>query len=160
MVEDSKRCARCVELGRSCDGTLVASTLSRLSSAHRKLENDEQEAEEALFVLQTQLAAALSRLNRVRRMKRVVKEKRSEAFRRGMKELDDEAAAAPPSPPSDPFLEEVLQAPVESFDWSSAGLDPAALPEGFFSDPGAAGPSGSLGGTSAASAGNSVSAPG
>lgn len=90
MTEDSARCTECIEIGLSCNGTFVASLLSRLAAQQKKLEAEEPDADDALVTLQTQLSIALGRLACLRRMKQVIKEKHSEAFRRGMRELDEE----------------------------------------------------------------------
>lgn len=124
MSEGSSRCSECIRVARSCDGTFVASSLTKLAQQQKKLEDEEQEAEEALFLIQTQLSTALNRLARLRRMKKVVKEKRSEAFRRGMKELD-EVDAAEQWVQDD--LQSLVQVPPDDFDWASVGLDPSLL---------------------------------
>jgi hypothetical protein len=124
MDEKSSRCAECIRVGRSCDGTFVASSLTRLLTQQRKLEAEEADAEEALFTLQTQLSIAVSRLARLRRMKKVIKEKSSEAFRRGMQELDEEDGV----PPSIVDQENFVISDIRSMgvpndpDWSSLGL--------------------------------------
>lgn len=133
MHEDSSRCSECVRVGRSCDGTFVASTLTKLLSQQKKIEAEEAEAEEALFILQTQMSTALNRLARLRRMKKVAKEKSSEAFRRGMQELDSEDRIAPAESiarQEEYCRDELLQATgvaVDDFDWSSVGLDPSVF---------------------------------
>jgi hypothetical protein len=106
----------------------VSSSLSKLASQQKKLEVEESETEKELFVLQTQLNTAFNRLARLRRMKKLVKDKRSEAFRRGMQDLDEEDkvnAAAESRIEGD--LSEMLSAPVDEFDWASLGLDPSLL---------------------------------
>jgi hypothetical protein len=119
----SSRCSECIRAGRSCDGTAVASSLTRLLTQQKKLEVEEVEAEEALFVLQTQLATAVNRLARLRRMKKVLREKSSETFRRGMQELDAEDGVV-----SVDLQEQRVVGDIQSFgvsgdvDWASLGL--------------------------------------
>lgn len=124
MDEKSSRCAECVRVGRSCDGTFVASSLTRLLAQQRKLEAEEADAEEALFLLQTQLSTAVGRLARLRRMKKVVKEKSSEAFRRGMQELDEEDGVSSSIVDQENFVIGDIQSMgvPNNPDWSSLGL--------------------------------------
>lgn len=124
MDERSSRCAECVRAGRSCDGNFVASSLSRLLAQQRKLEAEEEDAEEAFFLLQTQLSTAANRLARLRRMKKVLKEKSSEAFRRGMQELDEEDGVASSVPNPENFIVGDLRSlgVPDVPDWSSYGL--------------------------------------
>ena len=58
-------------------------------SEQKRLEQAEADAEEALFVLQTQLQTAVGHLARLRRQKRFLRERVSELFRRGMQSLDE-----------------------------------------------------------------------
>ncbi|KAH7208363.1 hypothetical protein BKA60DRAFT_577882 [Fusarium oxysporum] len=96
-VEKSSRCLECVRRGRSCDGVRVASTLNRLVDQQEKLEAQEEEAGNKVLVLhkelmelQSSLAEAVSRLQRIRKIKKRVKEQGAELFERGMQELDKE----------------------------------------------------------------------
>ena len=111
MSEGSSRCTECVQRGRSCDGVFMASArespillgssfwsltaplVTRLLREQRKLEKEEAEVEEALFILQTQLSTAVNRLARIRRLKKSIKAKSSETFKRGIQGLDEEDGA-------------------------------------------------------------------
>lgn len=123
IAEDSSRCTECIEIGLSCDGTFVISSLSRLAAQQKKLEAGEADADEALFTLQTQLSTTLSRLACLRRMKQVIKEKSSEAFRRGMRELDEENGISLIA-----YEEQMVVSDIQSLgipndvDWSTFGL--------------------------------------
>jgi hypothetical protein len=97
MAEESSRCSECIRRGRSCDGTLVASSLKRLVAQQQKLEAEEEEAgdefmslQAQLSELQSQLAQAASRLARLRKIRRKAKERSSELLRRGVQGLDEE----------------------------------------------------------------------
>lgn len=94
MSEYSSCCTECIEISLACDGTFVTSSLSRLAAQQKKLEAEEADTDEALLTLQTQLSIVLSRLACLRRMKKVIKEKSSEVFCRGMRELDEEDAVS------------------------------------------------------------------
>ncbi|KAK4095871.1 hypothetical protein N658DRAFT_502222 [Parathielavia hyrcaniae] len=89
MAAGSSRCSECVRRGRSCDGSSVASALTKLMSEQKRVEEEEADAEETLFVLQTQLQTAVGRLARLRRQKRFLKERGSELFRRGVQSLEE-----------------------------------------------------------------------
>ncbi|KAF6513904.1 hypothetical protein HZS61_007229 [Fusarium oxysporum f. sp. conglutinans] len=95
MSADSACCSECIRSKKSCDGTRVASSLMNLMKQEKKLENDEDEASEDLLklheemaALQSRLALAAGRLSRIRKIRNRVKEKRSEATRRGLQEVD------------------------------------------------------------------------
>ncbi|CRK32508.1 hypothetical protein BN1708_019049, partial [Verticillium longisporum] len=62
----------------------MSSSLKRLSKTEKKLEDDEEAAEEALAKLQEDLSHAVNRLRRIRQIKKKVKERSNEAFRRGI----------------------------------------------------------------------------
>ncbi|KAJ0129405.1 Uncharacterized protein HZ326_27503 [Fusarium oxysporum f. sp. albedinis] len=92
---DSSRCDECIWSKKSCDGMQVASSLITLMKQEKKLENDEDEASEDLLrlheemaALQSCLAAAAGRLLRICKIKSRVREKRSEATRRGLQEVE------------------------------------------------------------------------
>lgn len=63
--------------------------------SEKDLESKEEEAEGALLELQTKLSEAVSRLQRIRKIKRKVKERSDEMFARGMQELDEEDGILP-----------------------------------------------------------------
>lgn len=74
---------------------LLTATVMNLMKQEKKLENDEDEASEDLLklheemaALQSRLALAAGRLSRIRKIRNRVKEKRSEATRRGLQEVD------------------------------------------------------------------------
>ena len=138
MSEGVSRCAECVKRGRSCDGTLVASSLTRLLAEQRKLESDEEATGEEVLALhnrlselQSQLATAVSRLSRIRKIRKKVKERSSELLRRGMQELDKEDGVLPALDAHEQWVTRDLQSfgVPEDVDWSSLGL-------GDFSDVG------------------------
>ncbi|PCD46608.1 hypothetical protein AU210_002009 [Fusarium oxysporum f. sp. radicis-cucumerinum] len=75
----------------------MASTLNRLVDQQEKLEAQEEEAGDKVLVLhkelmelQSSLAEAVSRLQRIRKIKKRVKERGAELFERGMQELNKE----------------------------------------------------------------------
>ena len=93
-------------------------------SQQKKLDDDEEKAEERLIELQTQLAEAVNRLARIRRIRRQVKNKGEELFRRGMEELDKEDGIAPVLNAHEHWVVNDLQSlgvPNEP-DWSQFGL--------------------------------------
>ncbi|KAG7406544.1 hypothetical protein Forpe1208_v014470 [Fusarium oxysporum f. sp. rapae] len=70
-----------------------------LMKQEKKLENDEDEASEDLLklyeemaALQSRLALAAGRLSRIRKIRNRIKEKHSEATRRGLQEVDQQDA--------------------------------------------------------------------
>ncbi|KAJ3543066.1 hypothetical protein NM208_g3770 [Fusarium decemcellulare] len=97
MSADSARCSECIRAKKSCDGTRVASSLMNLMKQEKKLEDDEDEASENLLklheemaALQSRLSLAAGRLSRIRKIRTQVKQKRSEATRRGLQEVDQQ----------------------------------------------------------------------
>lgn len=87
------------------------------------MEREEQEAEEALEVLQTQLATALGRLSRLRKQKRFLKERGSDLIRRGMQSVEEWEAEEKSLEAQEMRVVEDLAAwgaPNET-DWSSFG---------------------------------------
>lgn len=149
MSDDSGRCSECVRRGRSsCDGVFVASTrlcpfsfsrisfpfayfvvVTRLLETQRKLEAEEEKAEEAL-------QEALSRLARVRQIKRRARQREDELFKRGMQELDEADGVTS----SDPVVERQQAVGDVQFlggfgviDWDQIGLD---LSTPVLADPG------------------------
>lgn len=96
---------------------LIPFLVTNILSAQKKLEKEEEEAEEALFVLQTQIATAVGRLGRIRRQRRVLKDKGASLFERGLQSLEELEK-------EDGHVTEDLGelVPPET-DWSSLGLD-------------------------------------
>ncbi|EGY14794.1 uncharacterized protein VDAG_06271 [Verticillium dahliae VdLs.17] len=129
MSEKSARCGECVKRGRQCDGVLVSSSLERLSKTEKKLEDDEEAAEEALAKLQEDLSHAVNRLRRIRQIKKKVKERSDEAFRRGIQELDEEDSLLPALNAHEYYVESDLafMGVTSDADWPSLGL--GELPE-------------------------------
>jgi hypothetical protein len=77
-----------------------------------------------MSVLQSQLATAVSRLSRLRKIKKRVKEKSSVLLRRGMEELDKEDQLVPVVESHERWVVndlEFLGVP-EGVDWASLGL--------------------------------------
>jgi predicted transcriptional regulator len=64
--------------------------VNRLVAQQKKLSAEEDDAEVQLEKLQSQLSEAVSRLQRIRKIRKKVKERSDELFRRGMEELDKE----------------------------------------------------------------------
>lgn len=109
MSPDAKRCDRCLRDKKACDGVAVASSLSRVLQIQRKLEGEEDQAEEDVIALQQgmvplqeemnrlqrDLGEALLRLQRIRRMKRNVRSHGQELAERGMVEIDREDGLLP-----------------------------------------------------------------
>ena len=83
MSGDSSRCLECVKRGRSCDGSSVASSLSRNVAAQEKISKDIEEAE-------LKLAEALARLTRLRKQRQLLNAKSSEMAARLDRELNEE----------------------------------------------------------------------
>jgi hypothetical protein len=107
--------------------------------AQKSLSAQEEKAEDDLVKLQLQLSEAVSRLQRIRKIRKRMKERSNEVFRRGMEELDKEdGIVSGPAPDLLPALEgheywvvddlRHLGVP-EDPDWSSFGI-------GDFSDVG------------------------
>ncbi|WXC47980.1 hypothetical protein QX201_007695 [Fusarium graminearum] len=83
--EGYDKCAQCTRRGRPCDGkgmTLVA-------AEKRRLEREEEVAENDLIELQRQVNERLARLMRLRRQKRQLQERAEEMTRRDVETLDD-----------------------------------------------------------------------
>ncbi|KAL0939832.1 uncharacterized protein CTRU02_206442 [Colletotrichum truncatum] len=70
--EKSTRCRTCIEAKKPCDGVLVAST-------HQEFAR-----------LQVQMADAAGRLKRIRTVRKMVRERQTEVFKRGIQEVDRE----------------------------------------------------------------------
>lgn len=156
ISQGSSRCGECVRRGRSCDGSSVASALTKIMSEQRRVEQEEADAEESLFVLQTQLQTAVGRLARLRRQKRVLKERGSELFRRGMRSLDEMEEEDRRIQSSMDFVASdvrSLGADVP-FDWSSLGLDLSETDLAVLSEPAPVVDPGSSGGTPEVSRGS------
>lgn len=131
MVERSSRCQECVRRGRQCDGVLVASSLERLLSQQRKLEAEEDEANdnlgtlyEKMTELQSQLSSAMGRLSRIRKIRSQVKNKMMTEVQRGVIELDEEDGILPALESHEQFVVGDLQSLGVSneMDWSTLGL--------------------------------------
>nr|XP_036575328.1 uncharacterized protein CTRU02_14758 [Colletotrichum truncatum]KAF6781881.1 hypothetical protein CTRU02_14758 [Colletotrichum truncatum] len=95
--EKSTRCRTCIEAKKPCDGVLVASTLQKLNSQQKEWDEKEEKAGEELFALhqefarlQVQIADAAGRLKRIRTVRKMVRERQTEVFKRGMQEVDRE----------------------------------------------------------------------
>ncbi|ORY60690.1 uncharacterized protein BCR38DRAFT_349772 [Pseudomassariella vexata] len=157
MIEKSTRCQKCVRRGRSCDGVLVASSLERMLSQQKKLDDEEEEASENLLALhsrlaeiQSELALAAGRLSRIRKIRKRVKNKSSELFERGIAELDKEDDILPALDSHERYMRS-MGVP-EDVDWSSFGLG------ADFSDLGSLIPLDAAGGTAQASGDNAPNA--
>ena len=111
--------------------------MTKILSEQKRVEQEEADAEEALFVLQTQLQTAVGRLARLRRQKRVLKERGSELFRRGMQSLDEMEEEDRRIQASEDFVvSDVRSLGVNvPFDWSSLGLDLSEADLAVLSDP-------------------------
>lgn len=99
--------------------------------SRKKLEGDEQEAEEALFVLQQQFSVAVNRLTRIRKTRKRIEERSKELVQRGMQELDSEDGISKSLESGDRFIVDDLRGMGVSgeVDWSSLGLgDPSLDP--------------------------------
>nr|XP_036576258.1 uncharacterized protein CTRU02_13793 [Colletotrichum truncatum]KAF6782967.1 hypothetical protein CTRU02_13793 [Colletotrichum truncatum] len=95
--EKSTRCRTCIEAKKPCDGVLVASTLQKLNSQQKEWDEKEEKAGEELFALhqefarlQVQIADAAGRLKRIRTVRKMVRERQTEVFERGMQEVDND----------------------------------------------------------------------
>ncbi|KAH9234144.1 hypothetical protein K456DRAFT_52484 [Colletotrichum gloeosporioides 23] len=100
--EKSSRCHTCIEAKKPCDGVLVASTLQKLNKQQKEWDEKEEKAGEELLALhqeftrlQTQIAEAASRLSRIRKTRKLVRERQTKAFKRGMQEIDEEDGVLP-----------------------------------------------------------------
>jgi hypothetical protein len=133
---------------------LIACVVNKLVEQQKKLEAEEEEAGDAVLVLHSQLAelqsslaTAVSRLARIRKIKKRVKEKGSELFERGMQELDREDGILPALESHENWVVNDLQSlgvPNE-VDWQSLGLGEEFNGLGPLLDSGVAGESSSAG---------------
>jgi len=114
MIERASRCGECVRRGRSCDGSGVPvssrscffppfrdcradiPSVSRIVAESKRLDSEEQDAEEAfraerlaLAEAQRRLDESLARLDRIRRQKRTLLSKGGDMVRRGLASLDE-----------------------------------------------------------------------
>lgn len=98
ISEDSSRCSECVKIGRSCDGTSVAS--SRMSpywdvllSANiftvKQSMREKRRLDSELARSELELQEALARVTRLRRQRDAVQSRTRELFNRGMRDLDE-----------------------------------------------------------------------
>jgi len=85
----SDKCSNCVKRGRPCDGNFVASSLTRLLSEQKRLEQSEEEAAKALQDAQREASIQLARLDRIRIQKRSLVTRSAELVRRGVQSLDE-----------------------------------------------------------------------
>ncbi|SCN91155.1 uncharacterized protein FFE2_07218 [Fusarium fujikuroi] len=131
MSADSSRCSECIRAKKSCNGTRIASSLMSLMKQKKKLENDKDQASEDLLklheemaALQTRLAEAAGRLSRIRKIRNRVKEKRSEATRRGLQEVEQQDNLLSMLDAHESALVEDLQVDhiPNDVDWSAFGL--------------------------------------
>jgi hypothetical protein len=116
-------------------------SVARLMDSHKKLKDDEEDAEEALFVLQQQLSTAVNRLSRIRKIRKRVEERSKELVRRGMQELDEEDGVSRSLESEDCFIVQHLQdlgAPGDA-DWAAFGLGDAVLGPSLLVGPGSGG---------------------
>ncbi|EXK24296.1 hypothetical protein FOMG_18967 [Fusarium oxysporum f. sp. melonis 26406] len=125
------RCEECIRRDRSCDSVRVASSLNRLIEQQEKLEAKEEEAGDKVLVLhnqlaelQSSLAEAVSRLQRIRKIKKKVKERGANLFERGMQELDKEGNILPALQSHEEWVVKDLQSlgVPNDVEWSSLGL--------------------------------------
>ncbi|CRK30235.1 hypothetical protein BN1723_019077 [Verticillium longisporum] len=127
----SKKAAERARLSSSIEskGSDADMPFERLAKTERKLEDDEEAAEEALAKLQEDLAHAVNRLRRIRQIKKKVKERSDEAFRRGIQELDEEDGLLPVLESHERWVESDLafMGVASEVDWPSLGL--GELPE-------------------------------
>ncbi|SCO91359.1 uncharacterized protein FRV6_15487 [Fusarium oxysporum] len=131
MSADSARCSECIRSKKSCDGTRVVSSLMNLMKQEKKLENDKDKASkdllklyEEMAVLQSCLALAAGYLSRICKIRNCVKEKRSEAIRRGLQEVDQQdAILSGLDAHKDALLRDLQVDHVSNdIDWSALGL--------------------------------------
>jgi hypothetical protein len=116
-----------------------------LLASQKKLEADEEAAEEALFALQQQLSTAVNRLTRIRRIRKKVEERGSELLRRGLQELDAEDGTVPcPLEAQESFVTGELRnlGVPEDVDWGSLGLGNDESTFAWLSAPDSAGDTG------------------
>ncbi|KAK3896392.1 hypothetical protein C8A05DRAFT_48491 [Staphylotrichum tortipilum] len=136
MLERSSRCGECVRRGRSCDGSGVpVSALDRIVAESRRLDSEEQDAEEALRAERLALAEAQkasaeaqrrldeswARLDRLRRQKRMLLSRGGDMVRRGLESLDEMEEA-------DRREANAAGDPVDMVDWDAAFVVPPELP--------------------------------
>lgn len=112
-------------------GVLAKFVVMSLMKQEKKLENDEDQASEDLLklheemaALQTRLAEAAGRLSRIRKIRNRVKEKRSEATRRGLQEVEQQDTLLTMLDAHESALVEDLQVDhiPNDVDWSALGL--------------------------------------
>lgn len=105
--------------------------MNRLVDQQEKLEAQEEEAGDKVLVLhkelmelQSSLAEAVSRLQRIRKIKKRVKERGAELFERGMQELDKEDNILPALQSHEEWVVNDLQSlgVPNDIDWASLGL--------------------------------------
>ena len=102
--------------------SVLICVVTNILLSQKKLEKEEEEAEEALFLLQTQISTAVGRLARIRRQRKVMKEKGASLFERGVQslgELEREDGRVVGD------LNDLGASP--DIDWSLFGLDPGDL---------------------------------
>jgi SOS-response transcriptional repressor LexA len=71
---------------------LLICVVNRLLEQREKLDKDEEQAEEALLRLQSELASAIGRLTRIRKIHRRMKERIDDSMRRGLAGLEEDKA--------------------------------------------------------------------
>ncbi|OHW97239.1 hypothetical protein CSPAE12_04085 [Colletotrichum incanum] len=129
--EGSSRCRSCIEAKKPCDGVLVASTLQKLNAQQKEWDEKEEAAGEELLRLheelarlQSLMATAAGRLSRIRKTRKLVRERQAETFRRGMQEVDESDALESALDAHERGMVEELQfmQVPNDVDWSLYGL--------------------------------------
>uniref|UniRef100_A0A8H7N3S5 Uncharacterized protein n=1 Tax=Bionectria ochroleuca TaxID=29856 RepID=A0A8H7N3S5_BIOOC len=93
----SSRCDECTRSGRRCDGVLVASNLEKLITQRKKLAEEESDVDKKILLLhqqitqlQSDLSAALGRVQRIRKVRGRIESKARQEIQHGLQELDKE----------------------------------------------------------------------
>jgi hypothetical protein len=161
MIERSSRCGECVRRGRSCDGSgvpvssrefffffqallpvLTDALVSRIVNESKRLDREEQDAEEAfrlersaLLEAQKRLDESLARLDRIRRQKRLLLSKGGDMVRRGLASLDEMEETEREE--SSAVVDAQLSGALGVVDWNAVFLTLPDLP--LLADPGSSG---------------------
>ncbi|SCO87755.1 uncharacterized protein FRV6_11882 [Fusarium oxysporum] len=114
--EKSNRCGNYIDAKVVCDSSGVATFLSRNIKEHKKLEEDEKRAKEAL-------EEAIARLARVRKMKHRLKEQGDKLFSRGMQSLEEQGGFSVDQAESSVVTKAQSCGAVDLIDWNSVFTD-------------------------------------
>jgi len=133
MADDSSRCLECVRRGRTCDGLFVGASLFKHMETQKRLQSEEEVAEEEFLQIQAQIAelqsrsnTAVSRLARLRKQRRFLESRRKDLADQNSKSLEELDGVRREE--SSTVLDLHSLGHVDIIDWASIGLPSSDVP--------------------------------